>query len=205
MPCASAQPDPSDRYSRDAAVLEHLDQVRAVAKNMHRRLPRGVVLDDLISAGTIGLIKAVDRFDESRGVTLSTYAQHRITGAMIDFLRGEDPLSRSDRRRMREATAEEPSCSRSAAPVTLSLDRIPERTLKGTCETTGHSPLISVMRSELNEARRCLSPAENCVLSLLYDLGFQSKEAARDLGVAEHRVWQIKRRALAKLRTHFRQ
>jgi RNA polymerase sigma factor (sigma-70 family) len=102
---------------------------------MHRRLPRGVALDDLVSAGTLGLIDAVDRFDETRGVALSTYAQHRITGAMIDFLRGEDPLSRADRRRMREATSDGAFGNRPAAPITVSLDRIPERMLSASVKT----------------------------------------------------------------------
>jgi RNA polymerase sigma factor (sigma-70 family) len=105
---------------------------------------------------------------------------------------------------VREATAEEPSSNRSAAPITLSLDRIPEGTLKGACVTTEDSPLIHAMRTELKDARRRLSPAENRALSLLYDLGLKTKEAARNLGVDEHLVSQIKRRALAKLRTRFR-
>jgi len=61
------------------------------------RLPPCVTFDDLASAGMIGLIQAVDRFDQSRGLRFKTYAQHRIWGAMQDFLRDEDPLSRTER------------------------------------------------------------------------------------------------------------
>lgn len=57
----------------------------------------------VVNAGTIGLIQAVDRFQPSRGLRFGTYAKHRICGAMLDFLRGEDPLSRTDRRRVRAA------------------------------------------------------------------------------------------------------
>jgi RNA polymerase sigma factor for flagellar operon FliA len=56
-------------------------------------VPSCVTLDDLIGAGTIGLIQAVDRFQPSRGLQFATYAKHRIRGAMLDFLREEDPLS----------------------------------------------------------------------------------------------------------------
>jgi len=51
----------------------------------------------------LGLIEAVDRFDQTRGLKFRTYAQHRIRGAMQDFLRDEDPLSRTERRRVRAA------------------------------------------------------------------------------------------------------
>jgi RNA polymerase sigma factor (sigma-70 family) len=69
-----------------------------------RVVPPCVTFDDLASAGTIGLIQAVDRFDQTRGLKFRTYAQHRIWGAMQDFLRDEDPLSRTERRRVPRGT-----------------------------------------------------------------------------------------------------
>jgi RNA polymerase sigma factor for flagellar operon FliA len=159
-------------------------------------------MDDLVSAGTIGLINAVDRFDESRGLAFSTYARHRIVGAMLDFLRAEDPLSRAERRRGREAIAEAPFFTRSGAPITLSLDQTPAGALNAACVT--NTPLAQAMRAELKAARRRLLPNENRVLSLLYDLGMKGREAALELGVNERRVSEIKRKALAKLRARFR-
>jgi RNA polymerase sigma factor for flagellar operon FliA len=190
--------------SREARVLGNLDRVRSAAKNLYWRVPHNVTMDDLVSAGTIGLINAVDRFDESRGLAFSTYARHRIVGAMLDFLRAEDPLSRTERRRCREATAEAPFFTRSGAPVTLSLDQIPAGALNAACMTTKHTPLAQAMRAELKAARRRLLPNENRVLSLLYDLGMKGREAALELGVNERHVSEIKRKALAKLRTRFR-
>ena len=75
--------------------------VNNIARRFQRRLPPCVTFDDLASAGMIGLIQAVDRFDQTRGLQFKTYAQHRIWGAMQDFLRDEDPLSRTERRRVR--------------------------------------------------------------------------------------------------------
>jgi DNA-directed RNA polymerase specialized sigma24 family protein len=63
----------------------------------------------------------------------------------------------------------------------------------------GHS-LHSRLRSEVREARRCLSPRENRVIELLYDLGWQSREVAAEPCVNESRVSQIKLRAISKLR-----
>jgi len=64
-----------------------------------------VELDDLIQAGTVGLINAVDRFDEARGCLLKTIAEHRIRGALLDYLRQIDPLPRSVRRFQKQRDA----------------------------------------------------------------------------------------------------
>lgn len=82
---------------RESLILDHLPQVELLARRLHRRCPQ-VELDDLIQAGTIGLIQAVDRYDESRGYLLKTIAEHRIRGALLDYLRQVDPLPRSIRR-----------------------------------------------------------------------------------------------------------
>lgn len=204
MACVLIPSVASGPCSREARVLGNLNRVRSAAKNLYRRVPHNVTMDDLVSAGTIGLINAVDRFDESRGLVFSTYARHRIAGAMLDFLRAEDPLSRAERRRRREATAEDPFSARYGAPITLSLDRIPAGALNAAWVTTKHTPLAQAMRAELKAARRRLLPNENRVLSLLYDLGMKSREAALELGINERHVSEIKRKALAKLRIRFR-
>lgn len=82
--------------NRDQLILDHLPQVELLARKLHRRCPQ-VELDDLISAGTIGLISAVDRFDPVRNCKLKTLAEHRIRGAMLDYLRQLDPLPRAVR------------------------------------------------------------------------------------------------------------
>jgi RNA polymerase sigma factor FliA len=82
--------------NRDQIILDHLPQVELLARRLHRRCPQ-VELDDLISAGTVGLIQAVDRFDLSRNLKLKTLAEHRINGALLDYLRRVDPLPRTIR------------------------------------------------------------------------------------------------------------
>ncbi|MBS1984357.1 MAG: hypothetical protein JST16_09295 [Bdellovibrionales bacterium] len=82
--------------NRDQIILDHLPQVELLARRLHRRCPQ-VELDDLISAGTVGLIQAVDRVDSSRNLKLKTLAEHRINGALIDYLRKVDPLPRTVR------------------------------------------------------------------------------------------------------------
>jgi RNA polymerase sigma factor for flagellar operon FliA len=89
---------------REDLIVAHLPQVELLARRLHRRCPR-LELDDLISAGTIGLIQAVDRFDPSRNLKLKTLADHRIRGAMLDYLRQIDPLPRNARRFQRQRDA----------------------------------------------------------------------------------------------------
>ncbi len=87
---------PVTAAEREVMILAHLPQVELLARRLHQRCPQ-VELEDLVSAGTIGLIRAVDRFDPSRGFKLKTLAEHKIRGAMLDYLREIDPLPRSVR------------------------------------------------------------------------------------------------------------
>lgn len=92
----AVSPPPS---SRQAEILKHYPMVRAIACRIHQRLPKAVELDDLISAGVMGLIEALDRYDEARGVPFNTYAKHRVHGAVVDTLRAADWVPRSVRRK----------------------------------------------------------------------------------------------------------
>ena len=86
---------------REELILSHLPQVQLIARKIFQGLPDHVSLDDLISAGTIGLISAIDRYDPSIGVQLRTYAEYKIRGAILDNLRKMDWAPRRQRRRAR--------------------------------------------------------------------------------------------------------
>ena len=90
---------------RDRLILEHLPQVRLIARRIHERLPESVTLDDLVSAGVVGLISAIDRFDPTQNVKLKTYAEYKIRGAILDSLRGLDWAPRQHRRRAKQIAA----------------------------------------------------------------------------------------------------
>src|SRR5882762_2477296 len=90
---------------RERLILEHLPQVRLIARRIHERLPESVNLDDLISTGTLGLIAAIDRFDSSHNVKLKTYAEYKIRGAILDSLRGLDWAPRQQRKRTKQIEA----------------------------------------------------------------------------------------------------
>ncbi|HVP48458.1 MAG TPA: FliA/WhiG family RNA polymerase sigma factor [Bryobacteraceae bacterium] len=90
---------------RERLILEHLPQVRLIARRIHERLPESVSLDDLISNGVVGLIAAVDKFDPSQNVQLKTYAEHKIRGAILDGLREMDWAPKNKRRQAKQIEA----------------------------------------------------------------------------------------------------
>ena len=86
---------------REALLLEHLPTVRFLARRIHERLPQHVELDDLVSAGVVGLIDAFSKFDHGKKVQFKSYAQFRIRGAILDSLRTLDWSPRELRRKGR--------------------------------------------------------------------------------------------------------
>ena len=88
--------------SEDEIVIQELPQVYYIAARLRERLPQHVEMEDLVSAGVIGLIEATRSFDGSKNVQFKTFAKFRIRGAILDSLRETDWGSRYMRRRARE-------------------------------------------------------------------------------------------------------
>jgi RNA polymerase sigma factor FliA len=95
----------SEIAQRDRIVLEHLPLVKAIAVRVHENLPVHVDLDDLVHAGVLGLFDAADKYNADKQVVFSSYAKHRIKGAILDSLRQLDWASRDMRRRQKEVEA----------------------------------------------------------------------------------------------------
>lgn len=96
----------TDRDPKEALpesfVEDNLPMVRFIAWRIHELLPRGMPIDDLVSAGLVGLMDAHLKYDSHRGVKFSTYAQFRIRGAILDSLRDLDLGPRHLRSKARE-------------------------------------------------------------------------------------------------------
>lgn len=90
---------------RERLILEHLPQVRLIARRIQERLPDNVALEDLVSTGILGLISAIDNFDPAHNVKLKTYAEYKIRGAILDSLRGLDWAPRQKRRKAKQIEA----------------------------------------------------------------------------------------------------
>lgn len=90
---------------REQLILEHMPQVKHIARRIHAALPGNVCLEDLISCGVVGLITAVDNYDPSQPVMLKTYAEYKIRGAILDSLRSMDWASRHRRKKYKDIEA----------------------------------------------------------------------------------------------------
>ena len=102
-PYANATVNDVDAVARrEELVMQHLPQVRLIARRIHDRLPGHVSLDDLVSTGVIGLLAAIDNFDPSFNVQLNTYADRKIRGAIMDGLRNMDWAPRGTRKRAKQ-------------------------------------------------------------------------------------------------------
>jgi len=91
-----------DTDARNALLREHLSLVHHVARKLARHLADDADLDELVSAGTMGLMGAAEAFDAGRGLAFSTFAVPRIRGAILDELRKQDHAPRSVRRKTRD-------------------------------------------------------------------------------------------------------
>jgi RNA polymerase sigma factor for flagellar operon FliA len=113
---------------RDMLLMEHLPTVRYIARRIHERLPQHVDLDDLISAGVVGLIDAFSKFDHTKKVQFKSYAQFRIRGAILDSLRTLDWSPRELRRKGRAV----------------------EEAIRAVTQRIGHAPSEQEIAAELN-------------------------------------------------------
>ncbi|MDR5893306.1 RNA polymerase sigma factor FliA [Halomonas mongoliensis] len=89
------------KIDQNELLTQYLPLVRRQALALQVRLPASIELDDLVQAGTVGLLEALGRFDAGQGASFATFASQRIRGAMLDELRSRDWLPRSVRRNAR--------------------------------------------------------------------------------------------------------
>jgi RNA polymerase sigma factor for flagellar operon FliA len=195
-----------------AMVEAHLAQVRMVAWRMLRGRGSRELVEDAIQEGAIGLIEAARRYDPERGIQFSTYAEHRIRGAILDGLRRLGRW-RTDWEKIREserATARQMGMSVGALREwEEELGDSPSKTTAGPPEVEDAAgPLEHLLAREASArlwgALAGLPERERRILARHYLGGVSLREAGRELTVSEARVSQLHRRALAKLRDSLR-
>jgi RNA polymerase sigma factor for flagellar operon FliA len=196
-----------DRNRRRAAfdervVAEHMPLVRRLARRVAVRAPASIAFDDLVSAGTIGLVESVARNrGGDGGASFACYLHTRIRGAIYDELRASDWLPRRARSR---ANAEVESGPPRPVAV-IRFDDLPQGA--ATALSTKDADVDPVerltekrVRSSLHRALAGLSERDRLVIHLRYFKGMQVREIGRLLGVSEARVSQIHHRALDRIR-----
>ena len=187
------------RFDFDSSAVDaHLELVRIIALKLSRSLTRTVDVDDLISAGTIGLIDAASRYDRTRPSGFKSYAAIRIRGAMVDWLRTSDWLPRF----MRAAVRRQESTMGVVSVNDLHEDGFESLV---TSEEHAHPAWYATERAQkkraLTEAIGRLPAREREVLGLYYLEELTFRQIGTLYGFSEARACQIHAAAVAHLRT----
>ncbi len=148
-----------DPALREAIILRYVPLVHYVLGRLGVLRQASAEYEDLVSAGLLGLIDAVDRFDATRGTRFSTYAALRIRGQVLDYLRSQDWLPRGARQRARAA-------QQAVNTLWAELGRAPTE-----------QEIASHMELDLAKLRQALTDASHMILSL-DEAGVTEEEAS---------------------------
>lgn len=199
-PAIAPDPAPVTRPVTVDDIQAYMPLVRQVVARFLRKLPPNVLRDDLIAAGTFGLIDSLRKNGVDRGPTFEWYARIRIRGAILDELRAQDWLTRRARSRVTASAVE----GQSGRAVVVGFDDLTDAGRQSLQDQSTPSPLDIVEgnaeRAVLVEAIGRLLEREQLIVILHYFQGVQFKAIAAQLGVSEPRVSQLHSRAMSKLR-----
>jgi RNA polymerase sigma factor FliA len=182
-------------------IKKHMPLVHKLARRMAMRAPASIVPDDLLSAGTYGLVDSVIRNRGDDGASFACYVRMRIRGAIYDELRANDWLPR--RARLKNQPEPESGPPRPVAVIRFDdLPAGPEAT--PATKEIDSDPFEALtrkrVRKNLYDALSELPERDRLVVHLHYFKGMQIREIGRFLGVSEARISQIHHRALNRIR-----
>lgn len=212
--------------ARDEFILNHLWLVRHLVGKLTARLPPGVDVDNLESAGLLGLVEAAQRFDVTRGVDFKAFAALRIRGAIIDEARRNSPLPQELLHHVKLVSKAQEQLS---PPITVealsaatgltedqvldALTAIPLTQVKSLDPTADElsrvTEDVSSLELERQEDQRVLADAiaslperERVIVTLYYKEDLRLKEIGEILGLSESRVSRLLTAAQLQLREY---
>jgi RNA polymerase sigma factor FliA len=182
-------------------IALYMPLVRRVVARFVAKLPPSVERDDLMGAGTYGLVDALRKNPGQRGLGFRSYAEVRVRGAILDELRANDWLSRTARKS--SSAGHEQGAPRLSAVV--ALEDLPTATRESLHDPQAASPLAAAeledQREAVAAAVRVLCERDRMILHLFYFQGVKLQEIAAKLGVSKPRASQLHGRAIARLRS----
>lgn len=211
---------------RESQIRELFPLVKRIARRVNRLIPSSDV-DDLIGDGSVGLIRAIDSFDPSRGPTLEQYAGRVIAGAMLNGLRRLDPVSERVRREVREAEREQYALATQLGtmPTQCEMEERRPGLRRAVTHAYRYTPLsldgplpageslsgdwgadpgiIAAYRSERDFIRAALyrlTPRQRRVLALHYFRGKSLHQIGEALAISPQRASQLHQAAIKNLR-----
>jgi RNA polymerase sigma factor for flagellar operon FliA len=213
------------KHKEDELAIQYLPAVKAMAYRLKERLPSSVDFSDLSAIGTEELIKLARRYDESINDSFWGYAKTRVYGAMLDYLRSLDIVSRANRKLIkaidyaveeyRLTHDEEPSDKELAEILGEDVQKVHEARIASTIYTVmplhdqlqvgdEGAALAQIEKEELIEViKKVLSTykeREQMVIQLYYFEELTLKEISEILGITESRISQIHKSVIKKIR-----
>ena len=208
---------------QNSLVVDYMPAVKAMAAKLKERLPSSVDFNDLISIGYEELVKLSRRYDPKKNDNFWGYAQKRIYGAMLDFLRSLDNLSRGDRKIVKEIDKiiEEYTAKYDHEPSNEYLSEVLGIDIEKIKKARNLNEIYSVMPIEdqlnyyediskkiekeelINAIQNVLSSLkenEQLIIQLYYFEELSLKEISDILGVSESRISQIHKKVIKKIR-----
>lgn len=213
---------------RHQLVADYAHLVAYIAKAIAAKVPPSVDFNDLIGAGFLGLVDAIEKFDIGLGNTFRTYAEYRIRGAILDELRRLDTMPRSARQRIKRMQKSIDQLERALGRPSTSIERAEALNLSITryhiimrdltsfdavdvdiegIVGRGITPvdpmqnaLDSESRAMIRKLIRRLNAQQQLVIGLYVFEGLRLAEIGRLIGVSESRASQIYSGAIARLR-----
>ena len=222
------QPNPyaqTIKKEQDDIVLAYTPALRAMAFRLKERLPSHIDVSDLMGAGLEEMVRLSRKYDKERNDSFWGYAQKRVYGAMLDFLRGLDVVSRADRTLVKNIDAlvneyfnkfeREPEDEYLAAMLEESVEKIREArnvsavvgvlsiddqmelmSEENTLERIEKEDLIEKIAQILNE----FEERDQLIVQLYYYEELSLKEISEILQISEGRISQIHKRLMEKIR-----
>ena len=213
------------KHHEDRLALEYLPAVKAMAFRLKERLPSSVDYLDLSAIGTEELVKLARRYDETQNDSFWGYAKTRVYGAMLDYLRSLDLLSRSSRRLVKAINQtveaymaehdEEPSDAELAEILGEEEEKIRDARVASDiyavmplhdqlCEGDECATLEQIEKEDLVEIIKSVlmryNEREQMIIQLYYFEELTLKEISEVLGITESRISQIHKSVIRKIR-----
>lgn len=213
------------KYTQDDLAIKFLPAVKALAFKLKERLPSSIDVSDLVSIGTEELVKLARRYDEAQNDSFWGYARKRVYGAMLDYLRSLDTVSRTDRKLIKEVDklvgkyfgefGIEPEDEYLAEHLGFDIYKV--REARNSIGVIGVLPLLEqvqifkdteileeIENDELLErVRKALegfSEREQTVIQLYYFEELKLEEISEILNITTSRISQIHRHVLSRIR-----
>ncbi|WP_456479780.1 RNA polymerase sigma factor FliA [Nautilia sp.] len=207
----------------DELAVDYMPAVKAMAARLKERLPSSVEFNDLVSIGLEELVKLARRYDPKQNDNFWGYAQKRIYGSMLDFLRSLDTVSRSDRKLIKDIDKiiesyqskynHEPDDEYLAETLGVDVEKI--KKAKNASEIYNVMPIEEQINffenvskkieeeeliEKIKKILKTMNEKEQLIIQLYYFEELSLKEISEILGVTESRISQIHKNVIKKLR-----